>query len=332
MRARQLIEAEDPKRFLKRQAQAQPFEVRGRLRSWQVDGAGRVLSSKRLLPDPALYHAPTIVRFNVREYRLRHGHPPTGVVPIHDISYWGDNLYFPSQEECKYRTDVNPKHQYYRDNPDDLAPKDMAEAEDPKAVFGKLPRATPVYIKDMSFEDRPGVDPEMRWVAMWATPFMIDHRKEIRGCPAGVGREKWPAIRDLIDQTNKESGTKFFFQFSNGFTTYVKSTVEAEDPKRALRAASDRVKYHVVAQEATWGIDEEGNVLYYQPDPDAFPSDYQGIYPDVVKFDVAEHLKYWGDIPSGIDISDIGFWLKDGTYDGPDMQYRQDIKGGGIAR
>jgi len=109
---------------------------------------------------------------------------------------------------------------------------------------------------------------------------------------------------------------------------------EAEDPKSALRAASARVKYRVVAMDCSWGLAEDGKVLWFRKDPHPLQpdDDYLGIYPHVVKFDLAEYLKYWGDIPSVIDISDVGFWDKYGNYDPADEHYRQDIKSGSIAR
>ena len=96
--------------------------------------------------------------------------------------------------------------------------RQLIEAETPggalKAGFGVGPR----YICDDDAQTqwmRSGnPDYHDHWQAMWAAPFMIEHRARIRGCPLGTSiitgyAGRWAAINDLVNRTNRESHTNF---------------------------------------------------------------------------------------------------------------------------
>ena len=115
---------------------------------------------------------------------------------------------------------------------------------------------------------------------------------------------------------------------------------EAIDPKRVLRTL--RPKIHTIHHDwARWTTDEHGRVLSYKRAVE-FP-DYAQVddedrnmmseFAQIWAFDLREIEKYWAEpAPEGIDISDIGYWTRDGQYHPPDERYRQDIKTGGIRR
>ena len=107
---------------------------------------------------------------------------------------------------------------------------------------------------------------------------------------------------------------------------------EAEDPKKMFRELPRR--HDIAAFSGDWVTDRQGNVQAFTPDYSIGGKDDAEIahYESIVKFDLDEYRAYWGDVPDGIDISDIGYWTEDGTYHKADEQYRQDIKTGGIAR
>lgn len=96
--------------------------------------------------------------------------------------------------------------------------RQLIEVEDPKTIFRQAQKRKPVTIDDIATNEQPGADPEYVWQALWKNPFIIANRRHIRGCPIGTGRSKWAAMRDLMDRTNKESGTQFYFQFASGYT------------------------------------------------------------------------------------------------------------------
>jgi hypothetical protein len=96
--------------------------------------------------------------------------------------------------------------------------RQLIEVEDPKTIFRQAQKRKPVTIDDIATNEQPGADPEYVWQALWKNPFIIANRRLIRGCPLGTGRGQWAAIRDLIDRTNRESGTEFYFQFAHGYT------------------------------------------------------------------------------------------------------------------
>lgn len=74
---------------------------------------------------------------------------------------------------------------------------------------------------------------------------------------------------------------------------------------------------------------ETGEVLSYQPADDTTPD-----YADIVRFDVAEYQAWlasttvttatWDQIES-IDVVDIGFWSKDGSYEPPVAEHRDEL-------
>ncbi len=108
---------------------------------------------------------------------------------------------------------------------------------------------------------------------------------------------------------------------------------EAEDPKRMFR---DRPRRHdIAAFSGSWVTDRDGNVVSFTPERsvnDDVEARAIEHYERITKFDFKEYMDYWGDLPRGLDISDVSYWLDDGTYHKADEQYRQDIKTGGIAR
>lgn len=52
-------------------------------------------------------------------------------------------------------------------------------------------------------------------------------------------------------------------------------------------------------------------------------------YEEIAMFDFKEFRAFWNDtpksMPSRIDILDLGYWLHDGNYEGPDMDWRKDF-------
>lgn len=74
-------------------------------------------------------------------------------------------------------------------------------------------------------------------------------------------------------------------------------------------------------------VDQDGNVVqrrrYHEDDPDGQFID------DVAKFDLDEWRRYWREDPvkaGGMDILDVGWWGKDGSYSGPEMEWRADYR------
>lgn len=67
--------------------------------------------------------------------------------------------------------------------------------------------------------------------------------------------------------------------------------------------------------------DTHGVVLWEHPAADP---------PAVVRFDVAEFARHYGystaQLPSAIDILDIGYHLRDGSYEPPEPAYRLDVQ------
>lgn len=62
-------------------------------------------------------------------------------------------------------------------------------------------------------------------------------------------------------------------------------------------------------------------------DPRGSEDDEDSGYPKIVRIDLAEYRQHY-DLPAdaeieSIDILDVGFWVKDGTYVPPDHEYRQ---------
>lgn len=109
MRARDIIEAEDPKSFLQKHAPPQQFEVEGVWQSWVADGQGNVLYDlDTKMPRRAKKRS--IKKFNVEEYHQRTGKWPTGNVLLQHISYWtpGGN-YFICPAEISFATRPRPR-------------------------------------------------------------------------------------------------------------------------------------------------------------------------------------------------------------------------------
>ncbi len=114
---------------------------------------------------------------------------------------------------------------------------------------------------------------------------------------------------------------------------------EMVDPKRVLRSIHPPRGHTVYHDWAKWEVSPKGMVISYKPavqlDAEASLDDRQMMreFRQIVAFDLDEIEKYWGEpAPDGIDISDIGYWTKDGQYHPAEETYRQDIKTGGIRR
>lgn len=114
---------------------------------------------------------------------------------------------------------------------------------------------------------------------------------------------------------------------------------EELDPKRILRSTRPLQKHTVYHDWARWEVSPKGMVISYTPavhlDAEADLDDRQMMreFSQIVAFDLDEIEKYWGSsAPEGIDISDIGYWTRDGQYHPAEETYRQDIKTGGIRR
>lgn len=109
---------------------------------------------------------------------------------------------------------------------------------------------------------------------------------------------------------------------------------ETEDPRRAFQQLPR--KHTIWTFSGQWTTDGQGNVTYWQPEHDPSPDPEERRFNlwagSLVRFDLEEYRRYWGDVPEGIDISDIGSWNGKGKYFPADEQYRQDIKSGSIAR
>ena len=48
----------------------------------------------------------------------------------------------------------------------------------------------------------------------------------------------------------------------------------------------------------------------------------------IIKFDLAEWCKYYDQksLPQSLDILDVGYWNKDGTYEPPAYDWRKEVK------
>lgn len=125
MKARQLIDAEDPKHFLQHVAPPANFEVDGKWQAWAADGAGNVLYSMEA-QHTRRAKLTSIKKFNVEEYHERNGKWPKGQIKLDHISYWDwRGRYFACGGEV-----------YSRRRP-------RQEAEDPKGVLRQA-RSTPL--------------------------------------------------------------------------------------------------------------------------------------------------------------------------------------------
>ena len=110
-------------------------------------------------------------------------------------------------------------------------------------------------------------------------------------------------------------------------------TTEAENPKKLFRELPRR--HDIAAFSGDWVTDREGNVVAFTPDYNTHDDQEAkdiAHYESIKKFDFDEYRAYWGDLPNGMDISDVAYWTDDGTYHKANEYYRQDIKTGGIAR
>jgi hypothetical protein len=77
-----------------------------------------------------------------------------------------------------------------------------------------------------------------------------------------------------------------------------------------------RSNIEIVSSHGTLTVDPaDGRVLSRDLDDD--------LLERVIRFDLEEWKHYWGDpVPDNLDILDIGYWLDDGTYEPPEMEWR----------
>jgi hypothetical protein len=90
----------------------------------------------------------------------------------------------------------------------------------------------------------------------------------------------------------------------------------------------------MITIESSWGMvttDDEGNVV----ELDVLEVDDKGercYLLDIAKFDIAEWDRFYENRfnepspkPSEFDVLDLGYWLKDGSYNEPDHKWRNEI-------
>ncbi|MDR3474508.1 MAG: hypothetical protein P4M09_22895 [Devosia sp.] len=72
-----------------------------------------------------------------------------------------------------------------------------------------------------------------------------------------------------------------------------------------------------------------GRTITYQPSEEVEAGDHEG-YGDILKVDLAEHFRFWGEDHrrfAQIDILDVGYWAKSEhgqlIYEGPELDWRE---------
>jgi len=108
---------------------------------------------------------------------------------------------------------------------------------------------------------------------------------------------------------------------------------EAEDPKKFLKRAgqgqpTSLTGHHTAEVESSGGTftihSRTGEVLRWSPEVED-DADYTG-YRNIVRFNLDEWREHYhwpeGTLPNGYDVLDLGFWLRDGTYEPPDDDWR----------
>lgn len=83
--------------------------------------------------------------------------------------------------------------------------------------------------------------------------------------------------------------------------------------------------FEVSSSHGELRADQDGNIFSRERSD---PADPEGAFiDDIAKFDVEEWRRYWREDPvkvGGMDILDIGWWNKDGSYSGPEMDWREE--------
>jgi hypothetical protein len=292
---RKVSEAEDPKNFLKVVA-PQAIVVHCYMGKWDADRKSGMV--KRWIPDLVMIRddlrfaewAGERVAFDFDEWEKHYGRPADREIDICDIGSWNQvGEYDPPETE--YR-----REQAERDA--------WQEAEDPKSVFNQLNRPTEVKPEEhMSLTERPWVEDQMyRWSAMWNTPFIIDNRQRIRGCPAGTGTTAVGAVKDLLVRTNRESKTMFYVKIGGDpFPTFARGVIEAESPKQAIR------QFTVQHGMQFWTVDADGYIV----DSRSVPGTSYDKLRMVAHFDVNDYIDRNGHRPHGtIQLEEIAYWTK----------------------
>ena len=218
--------------------------------------------------------------------------------------------------------------------------RDLIEAETPKSVLkqvgasthgGFTPRRlTPREIQRLSdvaamgpLTKKPIDDRFLEWgYLVW---YDNDERNAVEAAPGFVAAlYNDPEIRGAVGKEWQDAP----YQRRGRVRTW-----EGENPKLALRQAGiihPRRTALVQSSGGSFTIDAEtGQVL-----SGSIEQDYDG-YNRIDKFDLGEWRRHWNwehELPSGYDVLDLGFWMKDGSYEAADDEFRRNIREALIGR
>lgn len=109
---------------------------------------------------------------------------------------------------------------------------------------------------------------------------------------------------------------------------------EGEDPKHFLKkiAPAPALLMQVNSSHGTFYIDGNTGRVVQWPASNPDDPDAQALG-NIEKFDLPEWKAYWrweGEVPGGFDILDLGFWMKDGTYEPAEEMWREEIRQRGL--
>jgi hypothetical protein len=198
------------------------------------------------------------------------------------------------------------------------------EAEDPK-YFLKNKALPPSIDKPMRF----GKVPYGSWfrVGDWVLQ-RVDGTKY---------NKNYPDETALIQRSPNETLIGTIMTFDHASVVYPvamdpklarrKALGETEDPKRFLKNIAPHwsANVSVSSSHGTFEIDPNGKVVHF----DLSDNEEGKALEKIEKFDLHEWRCYWqwkGELPGGFDILDLGFWTKDGAYEPPEQDWREEIK------
>ena len=105
---------------------------------------------------------------------------------------------------------------------------------------------------------------------------------------------------------------------------------ESEDPKRFLKRVAPRQGENLTVSSSHGTFDIDGSsgrvIRWWANDP--HDADAQAME-NIERFDLHEWKLYWqwkGELPGGFDVLDLGFWTKDGAYEQPEDDWREEMK------
>jgi hypothetical protein len=103
-----------------------------------------------------------------------------------------------------------------------------------------------------------------------------------------------------------------------------RALIEDTDPKDEVLGIAEPAPVQVSSSHGEFTVNPmSGLVLEFDGDPD--DEDYAD-YVNVTRFDVEEWKRaYPGEEFNGADILDIGCWYRDGSYGGPEEDWRAEI-------